>query len=232
MTITPLPLTHTIDGVAYTVHPVLIGAEAGNFLVDCGYEETVGQLIEKLLEAGVEERELTGLIITHDDHDHMGGAAELKRLNPGLKIFCGAEEADSVCGKVKSERLIQAENSLDSMPERARKWALSFIEMLMNTPKVPVDVLLGDGDEVVEGIVAVSTPGHTKGHISIYLPGSSTVITGDALVLEDGRLNIANPQYTLDLDRANESAEIIRALDAKTIICYHGGVGEMASLSS
>ena len=162
----------------------------------------------------------------------MGGAAELKRLNPGLKIFCGAEEADSVCGKVKSERLIQAENSLDSMPERARKWALSFIEMLMNTPKVPVDVLLGDGDEVVEGIVAVSTPGHTKGHISIYLPGSSTVITGDALVLEDGRLNIANPQYTLDLDRANESAEIIRALDAKTIICYHGGVGEMASLSS
>ena len=152
---------------------------------------------------------MTGLIITHDDHDHMGGAAQLKRLNPDLKIFCGAEEAMSVQGRVKSEWLIQAENSLDSMPERARKWALSFIEMLMNTPKVPVDVLLGDGDEVVEGIVAVSTPGHTKGHISIYLPGSSTVITGDAL----------------DLDRVNESAEKIRALDAKTIICYHGGVG-------
>lgn len=49
----------------------------------------------------------------------------------------------------------------------------------------------------------MSTPGHTKGHISIYLPGSSA-----------------------------ESAEKIRALDVKTIICYHGGVGEMASLSS
>jgi glyoxylase-like metal-dependent hydrolase (beta-lactamase superfamily II) len=137
----------------------------------------------------------------------------------------------SVQGSVKSERLIQAENSLDSMPERARKWALSFIEMLRNTPKVPVDVLLGDGDEVAEGIVAISTPGHTKGHISIYLPGSSTVITGDALVLEDGRLTIANPQYALDLERANESAEKIRALDAKTIICYHGGVGDNVSLS-
>ena len=79
--------------------------------------------------------------------------------------------------------------------------------MLMNTPKVPVDVMLGNGDEVAEGIVAVSTPGHTKGHISIFLPGSSTVITGDAL----------------DLDRAKESAEKIRALVAKTIICYHGG---------
>ena len=204
---------------------MLIRAETGNYLVDCGYEKTVGQLIEKLREAGVEERELTGLIITHDDHDHMGGAAEIKRLNPGLKIFCGAEEAMSVQGRVKSERLIQAENSLDSMPERARNWALSFIEMLRNTPKVPVDVLLGDGDEVAEGIVAVSTPGHTKGHISIFLPGSSTVITGDALVLEDGRLTIANPQYALDLERANESAEKIRALVAKTIICYHGGVG-------
>ena len=231
MTITPLPLTHTIDGVAYTVHPVLIGAEAGNFLVDCGYEETAGQLIEKLREAGVGESALTGLIITHDDHDHMGGAAQLKRLNPGLKIFCGAEEAMSVQGRVKSERLIQAENSLDSMPERARGWALAFIEMLRNTPKVPVDVALGDGDEIADGIIAVSTPGHTKGHISIYLPECSTLITGDALVLEDGRLTIANPQYTLDLERANESAEKIRALDVKTIICYHGGVGEMASLS-
>jgi glyoxylase-like metal-dependent hydrolase (beta-lactamase superfamily II) len=231
MTITPLPLTHTIDGVVYTIHPVLIRAEAGNYLVDCGYEETAGQLIEKLREAGVEERELTGLIITHDDHDHMGGAAELKRLNGNLKIFCGAEEADSVCGKVKSERLIQAENSLDSMPDRARGWARAFIEMLRNTPKVPVDVLLGDGDEVAEGIVAVSTPGHTKGHISIYLPGSSAVITGDALVLENSRLTIANPQYALDLERANESAEKIRALDAKTIICYHGGVVGNVSLS-
>ena len=210
---------------------MLIRAETGNYLVDCGYEETVGQLIEKLREAGVGESALTGLIITHDDHDHMGGVAELKRLNPGLKIFCGTEEAMSVQGRVKSERLIQAENSLDSMPDRARKWALSFIEMLRNTPKVPVDVLLGDGDEVVEGIVAISTPGHTKGHISIYLPGSSTVITGDALVLENSRLTIANPQYALDVERANESAEKIRALDAKTIICYHGGVGEMASLS-
>ncbi len=227
MTITPLPLTHTIDGVECTIHPVLIRAEAGNYLVDCGYEVTVGQLIEKLREAGVEERELTGLIITHDDHDHMGGAAELKRLNGNLKVFCGAAEADSVCGKVKSERLIQAENSLDYMPERARGWALTFIETLRNTPKVPVDVMLGDGDEIAKGIVAVSTPGHTKGHISVLLPECSTLITGDAVVLEDGRLTIANPQYTLDLERANESAEKIRALDAKTIICYHGGVVEM-----
>lgn len=145
MTITPLPLTHTIDGVVYTVHPVLIGTAEGNFLVDCGYEETVGQLIEKLREAGVGESALTGLIITHDDHDHMGGAAELKRL-------------------------IQAENSLDSMPERARGWAL---------------------------------------------------------VLEAGRLTIANPQYTLDIERANESAQKILNLNAQTVICYHGVCGDI-----
>lgn len=48
----------------------------------------------------------------------------------------------------------------------------------------------------------MSTPGHTKGHISIFLPGSSA-----------------------------ESAEKIRALDVKTIICYHGGVGDNVSLS-
>ena len=53
MTITPLPLTHPIDGVVYTIHPVLIRAKAGNYLVDCGYKVTVGQLIEKLREAGV-----------------------------------------------------------------------------------------------------------------------------------------------------------------------------------
>ena len=34
------------------------------------------------------------------------------------------------------------------------------------------------------------------GHISIYVNESRTLIAGDALVIEDKKLAIANPQYT------------------------------------
>ena len=42
-------------------------------------------------------------------------------------------------------------------------------------------------------------------HISIYLKDSKTLISGDALVVENNRLMIPYPQYTLDMDEAKNS---------------------------
>ena len=51
-----------------------------------------------------------------------------------------------------------------------------------------------------------------------------TTITGDAAILEDNQLVIANPQYTLDLEKANKSLAKLMSYDAETFICYHGGI--------
>ena len=54
----------------------------------------------------------------------------------------------------------------------------------IEVPAISIDQPLKDGDEIMLGdekIIVLATPGHTPGGISLYLPDSATVITGDAL---------------------------------------------------
>jgi glyoxylase-like metal-dependent hydrolase (beta-lactamase superfamily II) len=53
----------------------------------------------------------------------------------------------------------------------------------------------------------IATPGHTPGHISLYLPELDTIISGDAMALENGKPVIANPQFTLNMEEAAASME-------------------------
>ncbi len=76
------------------------------------------------------------------------------------------------------------------------------------------------------GILVVHTPGHTKGHISLFHPKTKTLVAGDSMVIENGKLNIANPSFTLDIKSAVKSLEKIKKLNPCKIICYHGGILE------
>lgn len=90
----------------------------------------------------------------------------------------------------------------------------------------PVDVALQDGDvlPLAGGVRVIATPGHTPGHLSLYLIRSKTLIAGDALVSEDGRLQGPMERATPDLISAHQSVRKLAELDVETIVCYHGGL--------
>lgn len=69
----------------------------------------------------------------------------------------------------------------------------------------------------------VETPGHMPGHISIYLKELKVLISGDALAIENGNLEIAAPQFTLDMAEAKKSILKLLNYNIQKIICYHGG---------
>lgn len=50
------------------------------------------------------------------------------------------------------------------------------------------------------------------------------MVTGDAVVIEDGKLNLANPSYTLHMDDAVRSVRRLLDYDIRQLICYHGGL--------
>ncbi len=212
------------DGKMTFLFPVLLKIDNLYFLVDCGYEDDYATIEAQLSTYGLTLKDLTGVIITHDDIDHLGSLKLIKDANPNLQVYCGQHEQDSVVGLVKSERLVQAEQSLDSMPEEYKPWALNFIERLKNIKRVKVDKTLVDGDSFENEITIVHTPGHTAGHISLFHAESKTLIAGDAIVFENGAFDIANPAFTLDIEAALKSVKKIRALAPLTIICYHGGI--------
>jgi glyoxylase-like metal-dependent hydrolase (beta-lactamase superfamily II) len=224
MRIQTLKIRKNIDGNEVVLYPTVIQTIGKKYLVDSGYEETFDEFGAQLTRAGVKIDDLYAILVSHDDIDHVGALSLFKDKNPDLLIICSEIEAAVITGKAKSERLRQAEEALPLLAEEHQPWAINFINQLKNLKRVKVDKTLADQDIIDGEIKVVTTPGHTKGHISIYIPREKTLIANDALVLEEDAFNLANPQFTLDLPRAIKSVERIRQLDAETIICYHGGV--------
>ena len=99
-------------------------------------------------------------------------------------------------------------------------------EVMERLEPVEVDEHLEDGErlDLAGGIRVIFTPGHTPGHLSLYLERPKVLVAGDALTAEAGRLNGPNPPVTMDLREAALSVSRLAELDVKTIVCYHGGV--------
>jgi glyoxylase-like metal-dependent hydrolase (beta-lactamase superfamily II) len=223
MDILPLTLRYDINGQVTELHPSLIRSEDKIWLVDCGYEGSLPMIKTAVSQHGVDISELEGIIMSHDDIDHLGGLKEIKDAYPSIKVLSSEIEAPYISGSLRSLRIQQAEELFPYLPEEHKEWALSFQEQLRSIKRVPVDQTFSFDAEISEGIQIVNTPGHTPGHISIYLPDLKTLIASDAIVFENGQLDIANPGFCLDLPAALESVRKIAGLHIASIYCYHGG---------
>lgn len=138
---------------------------------------------------------LTKLIIIHHDFDHMGSAADLKLKYSNIQILASLKDEKYISAKEKSLRLQQAESIYDNLTEERKDEALNFHKLLESIDNVDIDITCDTFDWCGD-IEIIETPGHMPGHISIYVNESRTLIAGDALVIEDKKLAIANPQYT------------------------------------
>jgi glyoxylase-like metal-dependent hydrolase (beta-lactamase superfamily II) len=205
------------------IFPTVLKVDEKIFLVDCGYEETFDDLISLLRHKNIDVAKLHGILVSHDDIDHVGALHLLKALNPDIRIYASAIEEPSLSGKTKSERLEQAERMFSFIPEEHKAWALDFQQSLQNIKRVPVDQTLTDLERIEGEVQVIHTPGHTRGHLSFYVPMLKTLIAGDAFVIDRDAFDIANPQFTLDLPAAIDSIRKLKDLDIDTVICYHGG---------
>lgn len=218
-----LDLQYPYNGAVEHLYPVVLFGKETLVLVDCGYPGSLPQLEEQMKKNGLELSRLTTLVLTHQDDDHMGAAAELKEKYPHICIAASETEAPYITGERKNLRLQQAEDLQALLPQEQKAWGEAFCQRLRQVRPVKVDLLLHPGDVFDWGgrCQILATPGHTPGHISLLLP--DTVITGDAAVLEAGELAVANPQFCLDIGQAEASLEKIKQLHCTAAVCCHGG---------
>jgi glyoxylase-like metal-dependent hydrolase (beta-lactamase superfamily II) len=211
---------------ANAVHPVLLRDETHLALIDCGFVDSYDLLVSALAAHGFSSVDLTHVILTHHDHDHVGTLATLKRSNPRIQIVSSASEAPYLAGTIPALRLTQARAIQPTLTGDAQAAGLAFLHLLEQVEPAAVDWLIRDGDVLpfCGGCNVLATPGHTLGHVSLYLPALDTLIAGDAAVLEAGRFALANPQFAEDLALAEQSFQRIVSFCAETIVCYHGGV--------
>jgi glyoxylase-like metal-dependent hydrolase (beta-lactamase superfamily II) len=228
MDVQPLPVRFNYQGREDVLYPVLLKDKNNLVLVDCGYPGLLSLLEATLQRYGHSLRQLTAMIITHHDIDHVGTLYEIKEVHPAMKIYSSSIEAKYINGSEKSLRLKQAEDLFSFLPEENKSSALDFQKMLQTIRHVKVDEVF-DGENApkeFDGIRIIPTPGHTPGHISLYETKSKTLISADALVIENNQVGIANPQFAWDLQMALDSVRKLRDLEIDRLICYHGGILE------
>lgn len=207
------------------IYPTLIRDDNGFILVDSGFPGQLPKVSEAIEKAGATMNKISSVILTHQDIDHIGGLPDiLESSGHKIEVICHQEEKPYIQGekraiKLTPERFAQ----IDSLPEPHRKVMRWMYE---NFPKAPVDQVVTDGEVLPHagGIVIIHTPGHTPGHICLYLKKSRTLIAGDALGVAEGKLFGPNPQHTYDMEQAVKSLQKLTQYDIEAVISYHGGL--------
>jgi hydroxyacylglutathione hydrolase len=203
-----IPGIHRIDGVRGANAYLVIG-ENGMLVIDIGMPgntKRIAAYVERLEE---DLSDIKLIVLTHADLDHIGSAAELKRMT-GAKLAIHADDAPILRGK-ESFKTIRGPLGFILKPA---------MRLIRCHPAEP-DIILS-ADSEIEGFRIIHVPGHTNGSICIYKPGK-VIFVGDAL-RSDSRGNPKPPSRISSLDDAKARASLvtISALDFDTLLPGHG----------
>jgi glyoxylase-like metal-dependent hydrolase (beta-lactamase superfamily II) len=111
----------------------------------------------------------------------------------------------------------------ESLPEPQRQ---QFERIFSTPPSGKVDRTLRDGEELPlhGGIKVIHTPGHTPGHLSLFVKRARLLIAGDELRVEGGELVGPSESATPDMESAKASLAKLTDYQIDYVLCYHGGL--------
>ena len=168
---------------------------------------------EKRIMRQIGERHVTAHALTHAHPDHQGSShAVCETL--GIPLWCGQAEVPAV-ESPGAMRGNQAPGLLGAL--QGRYWT---------GPPHPVARALKAGDDVA-GFTVLETPGHTRGHVSLWRESDRVLMVGDVLTnmsLTTGLPGLHEPLAfaTPDPARNRESARSLAALEPSLACFGHG----------
>lgn len=220
-----LEISANILGTPTVINPVLIWDRDTVILIDTGYPGQLPLLRKAIEELSVSFDQLNMVILTHQDIDHVGGLSSILNELTNVDVLAHREEKPYIQGEKIPVKVAQLEAHLNSLPEEM-KAIYEKLKAFYENNKSKVNKTIADGEELLYcgGITVIYTPGHTPGHICLYLKLSKTLIAGDALNIENGLLVKAAPATTFDMDLSKKSLQKLMNFDVETVICYHGGL--------
>ena len=178
------PNIHRIEapfGSRFVCLYLLVGEEQA-LLIDSGVDATPPETLAPYLDhIGLKADRIRYVLTSHADFDHVAGNGAVKDMTPGALFLCHLLDMEMI-GHV--DRLIE-----DRFAAREEDHGIVTTEAAKEETRaasrhVPVDIALSGGERVRLGadweVEILHTPGHSRGHLTVYDARSQTLIIADA----------------------------------------------------
>lgn len=165
--------------------------------------------------AGLGDREPEAILLTHIHLDHAGGTGSLVARFPDVRVYVHEVGAPHL---VDPSRLLASAARLYG-EQMERLWG-----EVLPIPEENVTAL--SGDETVEGLSVLYTPGHAGHHVSYLDDGNGDAFVGDVagVRIPPGELTLMpTPPPEIDVELWLASIEALRERDPQRLHLTHFG---------
>ena len=204
-------------------------------LVDTGVAETPQEVVLPFFEsASIDPASLDFMLISHADVDHFGGNAAMRAAAPNALLCAHVMDAPWIqdSARILRERYGWYADHGIGYPPDTSQWLRDAMGA-----DVPVDIGLQGGELIRLGpkleARVLHLPGHSAGHLGLWLPASRTAIVMDAVMgrgLLDTEGKVIHPSPYFDIAGYEASAHHLLQLEPERLLTAHYDVMEGATV--